>query len=217
MRDVMIDVENLSVEPNGPVLTIGMCLFDIRTGEIGPEFYERMDRTKAQIYGTPSLSTLAWWEGQAEDVRAEAYNGTSDPKDVARSLRQWFDKYDLTRKVRVWGNGSVMDIAQLEWWLRQTNPVMGRYGHEYPWAYWDIMDMRTIMMLAGLRMPRSRPEWMDHHNALHDARYQVEWVSNAYRTIKKIPAIAAHSGVAKLANAPVINLPPDVPLNITAD
>lgn len=217
MRDVMIDLENLSVEPNGPVLTIGMCAFDIRTGEIGPEFYERMDRSKAQIYGVASLSTLAWWEGQDKAVRSEAYDGTADPRDVALSMRQWFDKYDLTNKVRVWGNGSCMDIVQLEWWLRQTCPRLGKYGHEYPWKYWDIMDMRTIMMLAQMRMPKTRPDWMQHHNALHDARYQVEWVSRAYRALKNIPAIAAATGVAKRDDAPVINLPPDLPLNIEAD
>lgn len=204
---VMADVENLSVEPNGPVLTIGLVAFDITSGEIVAEFYERMDRNLAQKYGTPSLSTLKWWESQDEAARAEAYNGTSDPRNVARSLREWFVKYNLGNS-GIWGNGSVMDIAQLEWWLRQTNPVIGKYGQEYPWRYYNIYDMRTIMMLAGMQMPRTRPAHIQYHNALHDARYQVEWVCKAYAKLNNKPAVMQQQQDV---------WPPDVDSFISAD
>lgn len=209
MRDVMIDVENIGVEPGCPVLTIGMCLFDIKTGEIGVEFYERIDPKKAQIYGTSTLSTMVWWNDQGEAARAEAFGGTADPKDIAVTLRHWFEKY-CPPDVRVWGNGSCMDIVQLEYWLRQCAPVQSKYGHSYPWKYWNIMDMRTCMMLASLQMPKTRPAGMVFHNSLHDARYQVEWVAKAYRKIKNIPAESC-------SESPVINLPPDTVLNAWAE
>ena len=48
---VMIDCETLATTPNAPLLTIGACAFDITTGDIVAEFYERMDKDKAQQYG----------------------------------------------------------------------------------------------------------------------------------------------------------------------
>lgn len=183
--EVMIDCETLATEPNAPVLTLGACAFDITSGEIIAEFYERMDKTKAQIYGLPNLNTIKWWESQDPAAREEAYNGTVDPRTAARSFRDWFVKYNLS-DCGVWANGSVFDIPIIENWLRQTNPVVGNYGQEYPWRFWNVRDVRTILWLAGLKMPRTRPAHVQYHNALHDARYQVEWVCKAYAKLKGV-------------------------------
>lgn len=182
----MIDVENLGVQPDCPVLTIGCVQFDIHTGEIGAEFYERIDMKKAQQYGRTDISTLKWWMDQDAGARAEAFDGTSDPVTVAIALRDWFAR-TFPKKPFVWGNGSCMDIVQLEYWLRMTNPVKDKRGFVYPWDYYSIMDMRTIMRVAKLRMPRTRPAWMQHHNALHDARYQVSWVHEAMKKCRGAP------------------------------
>ena len=204
---VMIDCETLATTPNAPLLTIGACAFDITTGDIVAEFYERMDKDKAQQYGLADINTLKWWEGQDAAAREEAYNGKSDPRHVSRSFRDWFVKYNLS-DCQVWANGSVFDIPIIEWWMRQTTPQIGKFGHEYPYKFWNVRDVRTIMWLAGMQMPRTRPAHIQYHNALHDARYQVEWVCKAY---------------AKLNNKPVLPpqpqdvWPPDVDSFISAD
>ena len=219
----MIDDENLSVEPNGPVLTIGVQAFDIKTGELGPHFYERMDRQLALKYGTPSASTIAWWESQNPVQREEAYDGYQDPCEVAAALREWFALHSHGGSM-VWANGSCMDIVQLEWWFRQCDPVIGKYGHEYPWKYWNVMDQRTIMFLAGMKMPKDRPAGIRHHHALDDARFQVEWVVKAYRKIQgaisgteNLPPTQALRDLMhrKPVTAPV--LPDDPPLNIEVE
>lgn len=206
----MIDDENLSVEPNGAVLTIGVRAFDIKTGEKGPAFYERMDRELALKYGIASASTLEWWESQNPAQREEAYEGYQDPVEVAAALREWFAAHSHGGSM-VWANGSCMDIVQLEWWFRQTNPVVGKWGHEYPWKYWNVMDQRTIMFLANLRMPKDRPAHVRHHHALDDADFQVEWVVKAYNKLLGAPPVTV---------APV-GLPPmnfdDPPLNVECD
>lgn len=192
MYDVMIDLENLGIEPDCAVLTIGCVQFDIHTGKLGSEFYERIDRVKAQKYGRTSISTMQWWESQNPETRAEAYDGTADPVAVSHALREWFTR-TFDRPPFVWGNGSLMDIAQLEWFLRNTTPEKDRKGNFcYPWKYWDVMDMRTIMRVAKMRMPNKRPEHVQHHNALHDARYQAEWVCKAMAAIRAKPAALPH-------------------------
>jgi hypothetical protein len=102
-----------------------------------------------------------------------------NPRVAAQMVRDWF-KRTFPKPPFVWGNGSCMDIVQLEYWLRRLAPEYNKRGDfTYPWNYWDIMDMRTIMRVAKLRMPRTRPAWVQHHNALHDAKYQIEWVVKA--------------------------------------
>lgn len=217
----MIDNENLATEPCGAVLTTGIQAFDIKTGELGPAFYERMDRELAQRYGYASPSTLEWWEMQDPAQRAEAYEGYQDPVEVAQCLRQWFATHSHGGSM-VWGNGSCMDVTQLEWWFRQCDPVIGRWGHEYPWKYWNIMDMRTIMFLANMKMPKDRPAHVRHHHALDDSRYQIEWVVKAYRKLCGETTVKVPSGIA--STSMVMTLPPmeiqkydDPPLNIEVD
>lgn len=186
MIDVMIDVENLGVQPDCAVLTIGAVQFDIHTGEIGATFYERIDRNKALKYGRMDLSTMRWWEDQDPAIRAEAFDGQSHPVTVAVAFRDWFAR-TFPSSPFVWGNGSCMDIVQLEWWLRNCDPKKDKRGSfAYPWAYYNIMDMRTIMRVAKLRMPRTRPEWVRHHHALDDAKYQVDWVCQAMKKCRGI-------------------------------
>ena len=37
--DLMLDLETLGTFMNAPIITVGACFFDIRTGEIGETFY----------------------------------------------------------------------------------------------------------------------------------------------------------------------------------
>lgn len=194
MYDVMIDLENLCVHPDGAILTAAFVQFDIKTGQLGQELYLRMDRTKAVKYGFVSPATVDWWESRDPAARAEAYDGTLDPRDAAHMVRDWFRR-TFPKPPFVWGNGSCMDIVQLEFWLRRLAPEYNKRGdHTYPWNYWDIMDMRTIMRVAKLRMPKTRPAWVQHHNALHDAKYQIEWVVKALAACRNVPG--AHTMTA---------------------
>lgn len=206
MYDVMIDLENLCVQPDGAILTMAFVQFDIKTGQLGQELYLRLDRRKAALYGFVNPATVKWWESQDPATRTEAYDGTLDPRLAARMVREWF-KRTFPKPPFVWGNGSCMDIVQLEYWLRRLAPEYNKRGDfSYPWNYWDIMDMRTIMRVAKLQMPRTRPDWVQHHNALHDAKYQIEWVVKAMAACRQPQQLAAIG--QQLAAARVPQVPP---------
>lgn len=209
MYDVMIDLENLGLEPECAILTMAFVQFDIKTGQLGQELYLRLDRNLTVKYGFVNAATVAWWEKQDPATRAEAYDGTTDPRDAARMVREWFAR-TFSKSPFVWGNGSCMDIVQLECFLRRLAPEKNNRGDfSYPWKYWDIMDMRTIMRVAKLRMPRTRPAWVQHHNALHDCKYQIEWVVKAMAACRGKPMEQMGYGLPPLPVDPVRPPSPD--------
>ncbi|WP_398458709.1 3'-5' exoribonuclease domain-containing protein [Sodalis praecaptivus] len=52
-----------------------------------------------------------------------------------------------------WGNGAVFDIALLESWFDRVDPQKDDQGNDrYPWSFWDVADLRTLVRLSGALM-----------------------------------------------------------------
>ena len=163
MKDLMIDIETLSVKKNGAILSIGAVYFDRNTGETGESFYARISKESALKYGVYDDDTLKWWEKQSEEARYEAFGGNLDSYDVAESFSS-FIKPDT----KVWGNGSVFDITILENWFDSV-------GVKYPWDFWNIRDVRTIVDWFDIDVKSFTREGV-HHNALDDCLYQIKYL-----------------------------------------
>jgi hypothetical protein len=66
--------------------------------------------------------------------------------------------------VRLWSQGN------FDWPILAN--FLKAYGYEVPWAYWEVMDLRTLRAAfpnAGSTLP---PNPHKHH-ALEDAKYQA--------------------------------------------
>ena len=158
----MIDLESLSTDPDGQILTIGAVKFDPFTTEAThSDFYYRFDIDEQEQMGrTQSESTLEWWGKQSADVQAEAFgDDRTDCVTILKALKKWYVGCD-----RVWTQGT-MDIDMLEHICRQLD-------QPFPWAFWQVENCRTILN----RMPRDPRKDIAFaaHNALEDSKAQVE-------------------------------------------
>lgn len=172
---VMIDLETMGTIPQSAIVSIGAVVFDPRTNSVGKSskfrFYTELDYEEQNRMICPD--TQAWWLKQTAKARS-ALHGLDDLEEELVNLAEW-----LPKDAKVWGNGSIFDIAMLEDAYRQ-------YGIDIPWKFWNVRDCRTIKDLYE----SSRGGWDktaggDAHNALHDAIYQAEYICTMWNKILK--------------------------------
>lgn len=185
MNNVMIDIETLGKKRGCPVLSIAAVQFDPQTGSTGEVFYKRMRYGAATRYGMPDKATLTWWEQQSREARDEAFLGDHHPKDVAHEFRHFI--HDTVGDNCIpWGNGSVFDITILEGWFDAVDPQTDSKGNDiYPWKFWNIADLRTLVRLSGIDV-KGIPFTGDKHNALADALHQVKIAHAAYKNLIRV-------------------------------
>lgn len=134
-KQVMIDIESLSSEPNAAVIAIGLCLFDEK--DIIDTHQILIDPRYAP--GHRDEETLAWWNRQTHGVFKEMMSGDTMPWDACQEM------YEICRdkwKARtVWANAPTFDISI----LRQLFKI---YGVEFPFHFSKEMDYRSIKHFA---------------------------------------------------------------------
>lgn len=172
--NVMIDLETVGNDYDGIFTTIGACLFNPYTDEIGATFYESISWESAVEAGrTFTPDTVKWWMGQSASARCEILK-EGDPLYVV--LRRF--KEFIPENAKVWGNGANFDIGKLE----------NAYGYyKIPWKFWNIRDVRTVVQLAEGLVSKGDVEFVgERHNALCDAIHQAKYVSKMIMAIEEL-------------------------------
>lgn len=185
MKDVMIDLETLSTEPNACVLSIGACFFDIKTGDIGAEFHKHIDVGGRNDNVHISADTVLWWLKQPEAARA-AITQAKSVTLLAQALTDLFIFISKTKQPTVWSNGASFDLVILRTHYK-------RWGISAPWQYWQERDTRTLVDIAkritGTDASNTvRVAGDIKHDALADAIHQAQYISTAYRLLEAAKA-----------------------------
>lgn len=189
MKDLMIDLETLGTRVNSPIVAVGACFFDIKTGEIGRTFDAAIDLTEALRYGRADGDTIKWWLTQNDAARQKVARGRSNPLKVYPAFVEFVTAGGSD--VRPWGNGASFDISMIEYTIARVTEKTA------PWDFWNIRDCRTIKHLATDMKLSAPPEREGvHHSALDDAIHQAKWVSHYWGQI---------NGRQTLASAPATN------------
>jgi exodeoxyribonuclease VIII len=186
---IMIDFETLSLKENAVLLSLGACMFDPDTGEIGYTFYCKID-PRTQPGRDISASTVIWWLGQDQAARDKVLSsvaaadaladGGDDEKlyeaaalpinHVAMAFNGWVESLDVD--VECWSNGAV-DHARLASMFEYS-------GFKNPIAFWDQRDYRTLKaMYPGIKA--------DDYGVAHDA------LDDAIKQAKHLCKIMAHT------------------------
>lgn len=164
-QHLMLDLETLSTEPNARILSIG--LVDVHGPEAGNHYWEvgsPDERNSLRFH--VSQSTADWWDAQpgGPAFRLRCHTGGTAPEVVAKGVAVALASMVTASNVRLWSQGN------FDW------PILANflkvYGYEVPWAYWEVLDLRTLRAAfpnAGSALP---PNPHKHH-ALEDARYQA--------------------------------------------
>lgn len=186
MKDLMVDLETLATSNDAVIASIGAVYFDPRTGALGAQFYANVSMDSCLELGLKtSEETLRWWDKQTAEARAHLM--TPEPRPLKGVLQEFTDWINANgRDPFVWGNGCMFD-----------NVIMSSAyqvcGLRRPWHFRNDRDVRTLVALGnakGLGPEKVKREGV-HHNALHDAIYQTQYVSHIYQALLRNNAKAA--------------------------
>lgn len=168
MRDVMVDLETMSVSPHAAIVSFGAVSFDMSRLVCGERFYTTINLESCVKFGrTIDAGTVKWWLKQSQDARNDILGGRQHTLDDAlRAFESWLDEHTLARNMRcIWGNGADFDCVI----LRESFKACGM---NEPWLFKNNRCFRTLKSL----WPNIEPPAAvgTHHNALDDAQYQVD-------------------------------------------
>lgn len=176
--DLMIDLETLSTANDAAITQIGLAPFELDgVGLARDGLNINVDPEACMMAGLRvDWATVHWWMGQSDEARRTLPAPGEAPK-LSDALRQVADLCISlgNANLRVWSNGAAFDVPIMETAFR-------RCRMDVPWRYNNVMDVRTMKLLAP-DVPRREPQ-VKHH-ALSDARAQALWVQDMYRDIKR--------------------------------
>jgi DNA polymerase III alpha subunit (gram-positive type) len=162
---VMLDLETLSLKPNAVILSIGATA----VGREQDGFYRKLGTFYFPVGGFDiDRNTLAWWNEQSPEAKAEAFSGKADIKEVLHEFRDWFPADAI-----IWANGAAFDIPVLTY-------AYGYFGMQVPWNYKNVACYRTLANLfdcSNYQEPEGRETVA--HISIADAKWQahkLEWI-----------------------------------------
>lgn len=173
----MIDIETLDTCPGATVLTVGAVKFDPFTSDDPhtrmlwrPSIDEQLDLGR-----TTSDDTLQWWSKQDAAVRETTF--TEDGRIPSVTFMAELNKY-LVGVDKIWCQGPQFDMVILE-------DMYKLYQHHCNWAFWQIMDCRTIFNMMPVDPRKAIQQKL--HSADDDAFWQAVCVKQCYTAFNAQP------------------------------
>lgn len=195
LNHVMIDLETMSSNSDAVIASIGAVYFDLDTGEMGDEFYAKVDLSKQDGRRRFSGLTVAWWLQQPDEARkALAREGEGlTPTEVCKYFTGFYKRH----KARHLWSHATFDAVVLRSFYEEfsKDAPTSRYG-KAPWHYREARDIRTLNAIAHSLGYKVSPDEgstdrvviddLIPHNALGDAKRQAIYVSEMYKFIKNV-------------------------------
>lgn len=171
----MLDIETLGNNVCSPIVQIGACFFDRKTGKIGKTFQENID---INFYINNNnfridSSTLYWW---FENKNAITWNAKTIELSDALEQFNFFIGNDIYT-TKIWCHAA-FDIPILSNAYYSLN-------YEMPWHFTKVRDLRTLEDLSKI------PNWEimkmkknKDHSGLGDCKVQVNYSKILFEKIK---------------------------------
>lgn len=180
---VSFDLETLGLTTDAVILQIGAAFID-------PFGTMQTFLHTASVDSQPSRAinqhTVAWWEKQSPEVKAQVLDPANAPDAPSlelalTQLSAWLLSVGRGAEIEVYGNGAAFDLGML-------NHAFASYGLATPWHYRKERDQRTLEALAAMAGCDLR--WQaderdgHHHNALSDAIYQARRIFRLHNELQ---------------------------------
>ena len=166
--DLSVDLETMGLPPDGAIVSIGACFFDLEKCEIGPTFSRVINlATAVRDGGVITPSTLMWWLGQSEAARRGIMFNAEDIRVVLTDFAAFIAEHSRRQDVRVWGNGSDFDNTLL-------NSAYLRADMKTPWSPFKNRCFRTVRNMYPSVEYNTDDKGEGAHNALTDAIFQAK-------------------------------------------
>ncbi len=207
--DIIIDIETLGTKPHSPIIEIGACAINNRTGKITANFSRRVpsgytfaymvDRDSVECAPPDMQETITWW--LADSGRKETLG-----KILGRSVCihehcplyefvDWMIQQNVKAggNIRVWANGPQFDLVILQ-------SAFDRYGIKRPWTCRQERCVRTALEMADYE--KGSTSWIERgprHRALNDARHEARklFYAGALGEVSKIMMRLRQRGTVK--------------------
>lgn len=191
MTDVMIDCETFGLHPQSAICTLGAVQFDPHTvGALGQTFHESIDLQSSINHGLlMDPDTVLWWLTQKDEARmrmVEKLRAGSSLSTVLGAFTNYLRRVGDIKDVTLWSCGS----RDFEWLESSYRAVK----MSAPWKY-RTMDYRTIRELFGTKA--DEPTAGVSHDALSDAKWQVQYLQNVMARLRAQQEEAVSSIQAK--------------------
>jgi exodeoxyribonuclease VIII len=168
MYDLMIDLETLGLPPNGALVSIGACFFDLATEQIGPTFERTIHlATGVRDGGVIDPSTVIFWLGQPDKARDAIRFGGQDIGLVLLDFSDWIAEHCRHEDVRPWFNSPAFDGTII-------GTAYDRIHLKRPWHFSRERDFRTVRAMYPSVEYDPSQKGDDAHTALADAKFQVQ-------------------------------------------
>lgn len=178
MKNLMIDLETMSKQPDAAIVSIGAVFFTPETGELGARFYRTIDLASAiAAGGRTDEETIQWWAKQSQEARDAIALDTQDIRIALDEFAAFVRANSL--EPYAWGNGASFDNVIVR-------GAFERLEKECPWPFWNDRDVRTMVHLGrevGFNPKRDMPFEGEAHNAMDDAIHQAKYVSAIWQKL----------------------------------
>lgn len=166
--DLMIDLETMGLPPDGAIVSIGACFFNLDTSEIGPTFNRTINlATAVRDGGTINPGTVMFWLGQSQPARDAIRFSGEDIRTTLTEFTAFISEHSRVQDVRPWGNGASFDLTLL-------NSSYLRAGLKTPWSPFRERCFRTIRNMYPSVEYNPDDKGNGAHNALADAIFQAQ-------------------------------------------
>lgn len=166
--DCMVDLETFGLPPNGAIVSIGACFFDLGTCKLGPTFKRNIHlATAVRDGGVIEPATVLWWMEQSDAARRSILIDSYDIRHVLEEFSDWIAEHSGHANVRPWGNGASFDLALL-------NGAHKRSGIATPWRFFNERCFRTVRNMYPQVEYKPEDKGDAAHDSLADAIFQAE-------------------------------------------
>lgn len=163
---MMIDIETLSLRPDAFVTQVGAVVADRDTGDelasgvwwLGEAGQEGRHK---------DFATIQWWMNQDKRVADGVFTDTvtrHHPDELFNQIAEDITKYEVQE---VWASPAMFDLPILT----------SLWGGRKPWVYNQERCLMTLYKLLDPHGLRSRAARVNHHDALADARWQMDYLT----------------------------------------
>lgn len=171
---VMIDIETIGTESNSIITALAAVEFDLTTGEVGRQFYERIDIQSSLDLGLKIQGqTILWWLNQGEEARKEIGKGGSVLALVLYNFSIFINS--LGAKVKPWGNSARFDCGIIADSYNACKLPL-------PWKFSNERDVRTLVSLNP-SLKQALPFIGVKHNAIDDCLHQIKYCTAIWNSI----------------------------------
>lgn len=174
MKHIMMDIETMGTGADAAVISVELCVFDPKTGEVGAkaEFHSTFGAMR-DIGRKFEPDTVKWWMQQDSEAQQGLFRDDADVDAgvFCRKIGRWIENIGEPRHLRIWAKDPTFDVMIMRSLFERCEVKWtGRFWHEY--------SVRT-MLLMGKALKIDDVERVGFaHGALNDAVHQAKQVMN---------------------------------------